>query len=187
MGTIGATEARVGTAIFIENKLCEVLEYNHIKPGKGPAKVRIRVKFLKDGRVVEYTLGINESLEYTELDIKDMQYLYKEGENFVFMDSESYEQVSLGALLLGDAVNYLLENTTVAVTFNGTEALGVRMPSAVTLKIIQTSGATKGNTVNNATKEAILETGYSVQVPMFVDEGESVRIDTRSGKYMERA
>ena len=187
MGMIGATEARMGTAIFIEGKLCEVLEYNHIKPGKGPAKVRIRVKFLKDGRVVEYTLGINESLESTELDIKDMQYLYKEGDGYVFMDTESYEQVSLGAVLLGDAVHYLLENTTVAVTFNGDEALGVRMPPAVTLKITQTSGATKGNTVNNATKEAVLETGHSVQVPMFVNEGESVRIDTRTGKYMERA
>src|SRR5258708_7279616 len=134
MGTIGATEARVGTAIFIENKLCEVLEYNHIKPGKGPAKVRIRVKYLKDGRVVEYTLGINESLQSTELDLRDMQYLYKEGDGYVFMDTESYEQVHLNTVLLGDAVNYLLENTQVAVTFNGDEALGVRMPSAVTLK-----------------------------------------------------
>jgi elongation factor P len=187
MGMIGATEARVGTAIFIEGKLCEVLEYNHIKPGKGPAKVRIRVKYLKDGRVVEYTLGINESLQSTELDIKDMQYLYKEGDGYVFMDTESYEQVNLNATLLGDAVNYLLENTMIAVTFNGDEALGVRLPAAVTLKITQTSGATKGNTVNNATKEAVLETGHAVQVPMFVNEGDSVRVDTRTGKYMERA
>jgi len=187
MGTIGATEARVGTAIYIDNKLCEVLEYNHIKPGKGPAKVRIRVKFLKDGRVVEYTVGINESFEFTELDIKDMTYSYKEGENFVFMDTESFEQIELSQQLLGDAMNYLLENTKVAVTFNGTEAVGLRLPSAVTLKITETSGATKGNTVNNATKEAVLETGYKIQVPMFVDEGESVRIDTRTGKYLERA
>jgi elongation factor P len=187
MGTIGATEARVGTAIFIDNKLCEVLEYNHIKPGKGPAKVRIRVKFLKDGRVVEYTVGINESFETTELEIKDMQYSYKEGDSLVFMDTETYEQVTLPSTLLGDAMNYILENTKVAVTFNGAEAVGLRLPSAVTLKITQTSGATKGNTVNNATKEAVLETGYKVQVPMFVDEGELVRVDTRTGKYMERA
>ncbi len=187
MGTLGATEARVGTTIFIDKKLCEVLEYNHIKPGKGPAKVKIRVKFLKDGRVVEYTVGINESFESTELDIKDMAFSYKEGDHFVFMDTETFEQVSLPQVLLGDAMNYLLENVKVAVTFNGTEPVGIRLPSAVTLKITQTSGATKGNTVNNATKEAVLETGYVVQVPMFVDEGELVRIDTRTGKYMERA
>jgi elongation factor P len=187
MGTLGATEARVGTTIFIDNKLCEVLEYNHIKPGKGPAKVKIRVKFLKDGRVVEYTVGINESFEYTELDIKDMTYSYKEGDSFVFMDTESYEQFSLPQQLLGDAMYYVLENTKVAVTFNGTEPVGLRLPSAVTLKVTQTSGATKGNTVNNATKEAVLETGYKLQIPMFVDEGESIRVDTRTGKYMERA
>jgi elongation factor P len=187
MPTLGATEARVGRNIFVDNKLCEVIEYNHIKPGKGPAKVRIRVRFLKDGRVVEYTVGINDSFEYTELDIKDMQYSYMEGENYVFMDVESYEQVTLPKALLGDGVNYLLENTQVAVTFNGTEAVGLRMPAAVTLKVTETSGATKGNTVNNATKEAKVETGYTLQVPMFVGEGEMIRIDTRTGKYMERA
>ncbi|MES2202671.1 MAG: elongation factor P [candidate division FCPU426 bacterium] len=187
MGTIGATEARPGTAIFIEGKLGEVLEYNHIKPGKGPAKVRIRVKFLKDGRVVEYTLGINESLESTELEIRDMQYLYKEGADYMFMDAESFEQISLGTAMLGDAVHYLLENATVAVTFNGSEALGVRLPSAATLKVTETTGSTRGNTVNNATKEAVLETGYTLQVPMFVNEGDKIRVDTRTGKYMERA
>lgn len=187
MGTVGATEARVGTAIYIDGKLCEVLEYNHIKPGKGPAKVRIRVKFLKDGRVVEYTHGINESFESTELEIKDMQYLYKEGDAYVFMDVENYEQITLPAALLGDNVNYLLENAKVAVTFDKTEAVGLRMPSAMTLKITETSAATKGNTVNNATKEAVLETGHKVQVPMFVNEGELIRIDTKTGKYLERA
>src|SRR6185503_11848457 len=128
MGSIGATEARVGTAIFIDKKLCEVLEYNHIKPGKGPAKVRIRVKFLKDGRVVEYTVGINESFEMTELEIKDMTYSYKEGDSFVFMDTETYEQVTLPQVLLGDALNYMLENMKLAVTFNGAEAVGIRLP-----------------------------------------------------------
>lgn len=187
MATIGATDARVNTALIIDGKLCEVLEYNHIKPGKGPAKVKIKVKFVKDGRVVDYTVGINESFEMTELEIKDMQYLYKEGEAYVFMDQESYEQVTLPEVLLGDAMNYMLENTVAHVTFNGTEAVGLRMPSHVTLKITQTSGATKGNTVNNATKEAVVETGYTLQVPMFVDEGTSIRIDTRTGKYMERA
>ncbi len=187
MPTLGATEARVNTVLVIDGKLCEVTEYNHIKPGKGPAKVRIKVRYLKDGRVVEYTVGINESFEYTELELKDMEYLYKEGSAFVFMDKETYEQVHLPADLLGDQVRYLLENGPVTVTFNGEEAVGIRLPSSVTLKVTQTSGAVRGNTVNNATKDALVETGYSLQVPMFVGEGELIKVDTRTGKYLERA
>jgi elongation factor P len=187
MPTLGATEARMGTVLVLEGKLAEVTEYNHIKPGKGPAKVRIKVRYLKDGRVVEYTHGINDSFEYTELDLKDMEYLYKEGDGFVFMDKISYEQINLPAALLGDQVNYLLENGPITVTFNGEEPVGLRMPATVTLKITQTSTAVRGNTVNNAFKEATVETGYTLQVPMFVEEGESIKVDTRSGKYVERA
>jgi elongation factor P len=187
MPSLGATDARVGVVLVLEGKLAEVTEYNHIKPGKGPAKVKIKVRYLKDGRVVEYTVGINDSFEYTELDLKDMEYLYKEGEGYVFMDKESYEQINLPASLLGDQVNYLLENGPATVTFNGDEPVGLRMPATVTLKITQTSEAVRGNTVNNAFKEATVETGYSLQVPMFVGEGESIKVDTRSGKYVERA
>lgn len=187
MPSLGATDARVGTVLVLEGKLAEVTEYNHIKPGKGPAKVKIRVRYLKDGRVVEYTVGINDSFEYTELDLKDMEYLYKEGDSFVFMDKESFEQINLPASLLGDQVNYLLENGPATVTFNGDEPVGLRMPATVTLKITQTSDAVRGNTVNNAFKEAVVETGYSLQVPMFVAEGESIKVDTRTGKYVERA
>lgn len=187
MANLGATDARVGVVLVLEGKLAEVTEYNHIKPGKGPAKVKIRVRYLKDGRVVEYTVGINESFEYTELDLKDMEYLYKEGDGFVFMDKDTYEQMTLTKELLGDQVNYLLENGPATVTFNGDEPVGLRMPANVTLKITQTSEAVRGNTVNNAFKEAVLETGFSIQVPMFVGEGESIKVDTRTGKYVERA
>ncbi|HXB98593.1 MAG TPA: elongation factor P [bacterium] len=187
MATLGATEARVGTILVLEGKLAEVTEYNHIKPGKGPAKVRLKVRYLKDGRVVEYTHGINDSFEYTELDLKDMEYLYKEGEHYVFMDKENYEQIHLPGSLLGDQVHFLLENGPATVTFNGEEAVGLRLPASVTLKVTQTSEAVRGNTVNNAFKEAVLETGYSVQVPMFVAEGSLIKVDTRSGKYLERA
>ena len=187
MASVGATEARVGVVLIIDGKLAEVTEYQHIKPGKGPAKVKIKVKFVKDGRVVEYTVGINDSFEYTELDLKDMQYLYKEGDGFVFMDTETYDQMTLTKELLGDQANYLLENGIATVTFNGEEPIGLRMPSAVTLKIVETSGAVRGNTVNNAFKEAKVETGYFLQVPMFCNEGENIRIDTRTGKYLERA
>jgi elongation factor P len=187
MASVGATEARVGVVLIIDGKLAEVTEYQHIKPGKGPAKVKIKVKFVKDGRVVEYTVGINDSFEYTELDLKDMQYLYKEGDGFVFMDTETYDQMTLSKELLGDQAYYLLENGIATVTFNGEEPIGLRMPSAVTLKITETSGAVRGNTVNNAFKEAKVETGYTLQVPMFCNEGENIRIDTRTGKYLERA
>lgn len=187
MPSLGATEARVGTVLVLEGKLAEVTEYNHIKPGKGPAKVRIKVRYLKDGRVVEYTVGINDSFEYTELDLKDMEYLYKEGDGYVFMDKESFEQITLPASLLGDQANYLLENGPATVTFNGEEPVGLRLPATVVLKIARTSDAVRGNTVNNAFKEAVLETGISIQVPMFVNEGESIKVDTRTGKYVERA
>jgi elongation factor P len=187
MAKIGATEARMGIVLVLDGKLAEVTEYNHIKPGKGPAKVRIKVRYLKDGRVVEYTHGINDSFEYTELDLKDMEFLYKEGDGYVFMDKVNYEQLSLPSALLGEQVNFLMENTPVTVTFNGEEPLGVRLPASVTLKITQTSDAIRGNTVNNAFKEATLETGYSIQVPMFVNEGSSIKVDTRTGKYLERA
>lgn len=187
MPSLNSTEARVGVILIIDNKLAEVTEYQHIKPGKGPAKVRIKVKFVKDGRVVEYTVGINDSFEYTELDLKDMQYLYKEGEDFVFMDTTTYDQITLSKALLGDQVNYLLENGMVTVTFNGDEPIGLRMAAAVTLKVTETSTAVRGNTVNNAYKEAKVETGHILQVPMFVEEGEMIRVDTRTGKYLERA
>jgi elongation factor P len=187
MATLGATEARVGTVLVLEGKLAEVTEYNHIKPGKGPAKVRIKVRYLKDGRVVEYTVGINDSFEYTELDLKDMEFLYKEGDGYVFMDKETYEQITLPASLLGEQVHFLLENGPATVTFNGDEPVGLRLPATVTLKVTETSDAVRGNTVTNAFKEAVVETGYRLQVPMFVNQGELIKIDTRTGKYVERA
>ena len=144
MPTLGATEARVGVVLVLEGKLAEVTEYNHIKPGKGPAKVRIKVRFLKDGRVVEYTHGINDSFEYTELEVKDMEYLYKEGENFIFMDKESYEQIHLPAVLLGDQVNFLLENgpaTRYSVLKSNNPANSRR--SATTITVTATSPAAR--------------------------------------------
>lgn len=185
--SISATEARVGIVVVIDNQMREVSEYNHIKPGKGPAKVRIRTKSLRDGKVVEYTLGINESLISEELDLVDMQYLYKEGEAFVFMNTVTYEQISIPAAVVGDQSHFLLEQAMVAVTMHEENALSVKLSASVILKIVETQPAVRGNTVNNATKEARLETGYRLQVPMFVNEGESIKVDTRSGQYLERA
>ena len=187
MGSISVTDARVGQVIIINGNLMTITEYQHIKPGKGPAKVRWKMKNIKTGAVLDKTVGINETVEEVELTLKDMQYLYKEGDSYVFMDTESYEQVNISAELLVDAMQYLLENDVVTVTFNGEEPVGVRLAAAVTLKIVETDPAVKGNTVQAATKDAILETGLKIQVPMFVEQDTQVRIDTRTGKYLERA
>ena len=187
MGTISVTDGRVGQVLVIDGNLMEVTEYNHIKPGKGPAKVRWKLKNVKTGAVLDKTVGVNESVEEVELELRDMQYLYKEGDGFVFMDVKSYDQVTLPGALLEDAMQYLRENDEVTVTFNGDEAVGVRMASAVILEVTETDPAVKGNTVQAATKDAVLETGLKIQVPMFVEQGGKVKIDTRTGKYLERA
>jgi len=187
MGNISVTEARVGMVIIIDNNLMEVTEYNHIKPGKGPAKVKWRLKNVKTGSVLDKTVGVNENVEEVELTLADMQYLYKEGDGFVFMDIKTYDQITLSATLLADAMKYLRENDEVTVTMNGSEAIGVRLSASVILEIVETDPAVKGNTVNAATKDALLETGLKIQVPMFVEQGGKVKVDTRTGKYLERA
>ena len=187
MANISVTDARVGQVIIIDGNLMEVTEYNHIKPGKGPAKVRWKLKNARTGAVLDKTVGVNESVEEVELSLADMQYLYKEGDGFVFMNTETYDQVALPGALLEEGMKYLRENDEVTVTFNGDEAIGVRLPSAVILEVTETDPAVKGNTVNAATKDAILETGLKIQVPMFVEQGGKVKVDTRTGKYLERA
>jgi elongation factor P len=187
MGNISVTDARVGQVIVVDGNLMEVTEYNHIKPGKGPAKVRWKLKNVRTGSVLDKTVGVNESVDEVELSLADMQYLYKEGEDFVFMNTETFDQVALPAAILEEGKKYLRENDEVTVTFHGEEALGVRLAAAVVLEVVETDPAVKGNTVNAATKDAVLETGLKIQVPMFVEQGGKVKVDTRTGKYLERA
>lgn len=184
---ISSNEVRPGMAIMYEGILFEVLQYEHVKPGKGGAFVRLKLRNVKLGTVIDRTLNSGEKLQDAEIEPHDMQYLYKDGDSFVFMNTETYEQTSLPSKLLGDAFNYIKENDIIMVNYHGTEPVGLRLPSTVVLKIVDTPPAVRGDTVNNANKMATLETGHTVQVPMFVETGEMVKVDTRTGKYLERA
>jgi elongation factor P len=187
MAKVSSSDVRPGDTVVYENILYEVINYEHVKPGKGGAFVRLKLRNIKLNTVLDKTLRPTDSMDQVELELKDMQYLYKEGEQYMFMDNVSYEQHGLDNKILGDAVNYLLENEVITVKYHGEEPLGVKLPASVVLKVVETPPAVRGNTVQSATKEAKLETGYTVQVPMFVEEGQKIKVDTRTGKYMERA
>jgi elongation factor P len=184
---ISSNEVRPGMALIIENVLYEVIDYQHVKPGKGGAFVRLKIKSVKDGRVLDRTINAGEKMQDAEIEPHDMQYLYKDGENYVFMNTETYEQRHISPAVLGDALNYIKENDTIMMNFHGEDPVGIRLPSSATLLVVDTAPAVRGDTVNNAMKAAVTETGFVVQVPMFVENGTKVRVDTRNGKYIERA
>lgn len=186
MSTILSNDARPGTYIETDNNVFQVVEYTHVKPGKGGAFIRLKLRNLKVGTVVERTFNSGEKIMVPDVEEKRMQYLYKQGNDFVFMDQETYEQIPLNPESLGDAVKWLKEDMVVEMLLYRGEAMGVKVPTKVELKIVATVPGVRGNTVTNVTKEAILETGAKIQVPLFVNEGEIVRIDTRTGEYLER-
>lgn len=184
---ISSNEVRPGMAIVYENILYEVLQYEHIKPGKGGAFIRLKLRNVRLGTVIDRTINAGEKMQDAEIEPHDMQYLYKDGEAVVFMNTETYDQVQIPAVILGNAFNYIKDNDTLVVNYFGEQPVGIKLPSTVALKVVDTMPAVKGDTVNNATKAAKLETGYTVNVPMFIANGEMVKVDTRTGKYLERA
>jgi elongation factor P len=184
---ISSNEVRPGMALVYEGVLYEVIQYEHVKPGKGGAFVRLKLRNVKLGTVIDRTINSGEKMQDAEIEPHDMQYLYKDGEAFVFMNTETYDQVQIPDVLLGDAFHYIKENDTLVVNYFGEQPVGIKLPSTVALKVVETMPSVKGDTVNNANKAAKLETGYTVNVPMFIAEGEIVRVDTRTGKYLERA
>jgi elongation factor P len=186
MGTVLSNDARPGTYLEVDRTLFQVVEYTHVKPGKGGAFIRLRLRNLRQGTVVERTFNSGEKLEVPEVEDKHMQYLYQQGDEYMFMDQDSYEQIALSRATLGDAAKWLKENMNVDILMHAGEALGIEVPTKVELKVVETVPGVRGNTVNNVTKEAVLETGAKVQVPLFVEEGTVVRIDTRTGEYLER-
>ena len=169
------------------NKLVMVVEFQHVKPGKGPAFVRIKYKNLKTGSIVEQTFNTNLKLEKAHVDKLHMQYLYNDGTNYVFMNNEDYTQLEIPASVLGDDVNFLKENLEIEVSMYDGEILGITLPEKVDYEVIETTDAVKGNTTNNAMKDATIETGYVVKVPMFIGVGEKILITTKDGKYSSRA
>jgi elongation factor P len=184
---ISSNEVRPGLAIVYENVLYEVIQYEHVKPGKGGAFVRLKLRNVRLGTVIDRTINSGEKMQDAEIEPHDMQYLYKDGEASVFMNTETFDQVQIPAVILGDAFNYIKENDVLVVNYHGELPVGIKLPSTVALKVVETMPAVKGDTVTNANKAARLETGHSVNVPMFIENGEVVRVDTRTGKYLERA
>ena len=184
---ISAGDFRNGKTLEIDGTVYQIIEFQHVKPGKGAAFVRTKLKDIKNGGVVERTFRPTEKFPEARIDRKDMQYLYKDGDLYYFMDNESYEQVALSDTLIGDTLKFVKENEMCKVcSWNG-QVFSVEPPLFVELEITNTEPGFKGNTATGATKPATVETGALVMVPLFVENGEKIRIDTRTGEYLSRA
>ena len=183
---ISVNDLKTGLTLEIDGGLWNVVEFMHVKPGKGAAFVRTKLKNAETGNVVEKTFRAGEKVAKATLDKRDMQYLYKEGEDFVMMDLESYEQLSVAADKIGEGVKYLKENMNVTILLHGTNIIGIDIPNFVELEVVDTPPAEKGNTAQGGTKPATLETGAVVNVPFFVTNGTVIRIDTRTNEYLDR-
>ena len=175
-----------GSVIFHKNKRMKVVEFLHVKPGKGPAFVRTKLKDIATGKVIDETFNSGVKLEFLKIEAKEMQYLYSDTDSHFFMDNQTFEQVSVLDNIIGKNVNFLKDGMNVDLLFDGSEILDIRLPAHVNLKVVETEPGIKGNTATGATKPAKVETGYSVQVPLFVVEGDILKIDTRTGEYIER-
>lgn len=184
---INVNDIKNGLTFLYEGNIYQVIEFLHVKPGKGPAFIRSKLKNLRTGSTIEHTFNTNIKLEKAIIDKQSVQFLYSTGEVYTFMNMETYEQVELTKEQLGDDIYYLKDGSNAEVSFYNGELLGVILPEKIELKVITTEPAVKGNTTNNATKDALLETGLSVRVPLFIEEGEMLIISTRDGKYASRA
>ncbi len=183
---IDTSNFKNGIKIEIDGDPFTMTYFQHVKPGKGGAFVRTKLKNLKNGRVVEKTFRAGEKVEEADIDERKMQYLYQDGEGFVFMDNESYDQLTISKEQVGDQVKWLKENTDVEVVLYKGSPITIELPQFLIAEITQTDPGVKGDTASGATKPATLETGAVVQVPLFLKEGEKVRVDTQKGEYVER-
>ncbi|MEU6860987.1 elongation factor P [Glycomyces sp. NPDC046736] len=176
-----------GLVLNLEGQLWQVQEFQHVKPGKGPAFVRTTLKQIPSGKIVDKTFNAGTKVETANVDRRTMSYLYKEGEDFVFMDMETYDQFPLGPGLVGDAAKFMLENSEVTIAWHDGKALYVELPASVELVITYTEPGLQGDRSSGGTKPATVETGAQVLVPLFIDNGEKIKVDTRDGKYLSRA
>lgn len=183
---ISAGEFRKGVTIELDGNVFTVVDFQHVKPGKGAAFVRTKIKNVMTGSVLEKTFNPTDKVPKAHIETKKMQYLYNEEDLYYFMDNETYEQLPLNKTQVEDALSYIKENDTVTIKFFKNQAFSVDPDNFVELTITDCEPAVKGDTATNATKLATLETGLVVTVPMFVEKGETIRVDTRSGEYMER-
>ena len=184
---ISAGDFRNGITIELEGNVFQIIEFQHVKPGKGAAFVRTKLKNIKNGGVVEKTFRPTEKCPQARIDRKDMQYLYADGDMYNFMDVETYEQIALSKDEIGDALKFVKENETVKVCSYKGKVFSVEPPTSVELAVTETEPGFKGNTATGAKKPAIVETGAQVMVPLFIEQGEIIKIDTRTGEYLSRA
>jgi elongation factor P len=175
-----------GLVLNIEGQLWAVVEFQHVKPGKGPAFVRTKLKTVLSGKTVDKTFNAGIKVETANVDRRDMQYLYKDGEDFVFMDTSTYDQLHVPSVTVGDAANFMLENQVAVVATHDGVPLYVELPAAVELLISYTEPGLQGDRSTGGTKPATLETGATINVPLFISTGEKVKVDTRSGEYLGR-
>lgn len=184
---ISAFETRIGNLMEYQGKLWRILKKSHVKPGKGGAFVQLEMKSISDGTKLNERFRSEDKMEKAHVEPRNMQYLYLDGENYVFMDNESYEQMSMSSDDLEAEAPYLLPNTEVQINFHNDNPIGIELPTSVTLEVVETDGVVKGQTASGSGKPAVLETGHKVTVPTFITAGEKVKINTDTGEYMERA
>ena len=183
---VTAGDFKNGITIEYDGKICQIIEFQHVKPGKGAAFVRTKLKDIKSGGVVETTFRPTEKFENAHIDRKDMQYLYNDGDLYYFMNNETYDQIAIDNETVGDSLKFVKENEVVKVcSYNGS-VFAIEAPLFVELEITETEPGFKGDTAQGATKPAIVETGATVYVPLFVDQGDRIKIDTRTGEYLSR-
>ena len=176
-----------GMTLEIENKLWTVVEFQHVKPGKGPAFVRTKLKLVPGGKVVEKTFNAGVKVEVAQLEKRDMQYLYRDGDGFIFMDTQNYDQITISPEVVGDAADYMLENTEAVVAVHVGNPLYIDLPASVELTVTYTEPGLQGDRSSGGTKPATVETGIQIQVPLFIKQDEKGLVDTRTGAYLGRA
>lgn len=184
---ISVNDFKTGLTIEVDGELWRVIEFLHVKPGKGSAFVRSKLKNLRTGAVQEKTFRAGEKVEQAQIDNKQMQYLYADGNNYVFMDTTTYEQLELSGDKIKDELKFMKENMLVNIMMYGSETLGVDLPNTVDLEVKETEPTIKGNTASGGSKPATMETGLVVQVPFFINEGDVLTINTQDGTYISRA
>ena len=184
---VSTNNLKNGMTLNIDDKLWQVVEFQHVKPGKGPAFVRTKLKQVEGGKTVDRTFRAGEDVDQAILQKKSLQFLYREGSDFVFMNSETFEQRFVTPDAIGDNANWIVEGDTIDILEYEGRIVGVELPASVELEITHTEPGLAGNTAQNATKPATLETGVEVQVPLFLEVGEHIKVDTRTGDYISRA
>jgi len=183
---ISTNQFKNGMTIELDGVLYQIVEFQHVKPGKGGAFVRTKLKNFKTGAVIDKTFRAGEKVEQAVVNRRPMQYLYNDGSDYIFMDTETYEQINISKSLLEEEAKYLKEGTNVLVAMHEGLAIGVELPTAVELEVAQTDPGVKGDTASGGTKPATLETGVVVQVPLFIQQGDIIKVDTRTGEYITR-